>query len=106
MRPPGEIREAARRAAWDQVSALNRGVTWRDIAAQLVPQCIGRAAAKYAVKNMAAAGELVPLELVRVPGVSRRLRAYAPAGHPLAAPPYQSALDLLSQALQGGNAMT
>jgi hypothetical protein len=108
MRPAGDIREAARAAAWE--AAANRGdkpgVSWRDLESRLAPQGVGRSAVKHTVKNMARSGELSPAGWVRVPGVSRSLRAYLPVTPAAAAEaarrsPHAGALDQLGRALFG-----
>lgn len=105
MRPAGDIRRAARQAAWD-AAAAGGGVpiTWRDIAHRLVPHGVGREAVRTTVKNMARAGDLVPAELVRVQGSSRPLRGYVPADAvpPLARPvPAADAFKALTSAFYG-----
>jgi len=101
VRPASEIRVAARRAAWEAVSQLQRAVTWRDMEARLVPTGVGRQAVKFTVKNMARSGELAPADLVRVQGSSRLLRSYMPLGHPLASNNQAGAMDAIQRALYG-----
>jgi hypothetical protein len=81
-RPAGEIRQALRRAFLDLASArMAEGaqvvrITWREAAAVAA---VGWDAAKRTADNMARAGELVPVGLVRTPGVSRAMVGYLPA---------------------------
>jgi hypothetical protein len=83
-RPAGEIRQALRRAFLDlamarmaeQGAAKAARVTWREAAAVAA---VGWDAAKRTADNMARAGELVPVGLVRTPGVSRAMVGYLPA---------------------------
>lgn len=79
MRPRGEIREALAQA-WCEAPAA---MTWRDAFAATVhgePALpIGEQVFKQTVRNMLAAGELVPAGTVRVPGVSRPMLLLSPA---------------------------
>lgn len=81
MRPRGEIRQALATAAADIVAERRErqerviGATYLDMA---VRACVGFAAARDTVKNMARSGELAPAGEVRVQGSRRPLTAYAP----------------------------
>jgi hypothetical protein len=78
MRPPGDIRNAARRAAWEASAGGTRALTWRDLCEHLRPQQVAARVVKYTFKHMLEAGDLQPAQLVRVPGVSRALRSAVP----------------------------
>lgn len=81
-RPAGDIRLALRRAFLDVARArmaenpATACVTWRDAA---VAASVGWDAAKRTVENMARSGELVRVNPVRTPGVSRAMVGYMPA---------------------------
>lgn len=82
MRPRGEIRaalaSAAEAYARAHVDEHGRpcGLTWRQLARLA---CVGFDLAKATVKNMATAGELVPVGEVREPGSRRAMVAYVPS---------------------------
>jgi len=69
MRPRGEIRSALAGAAMEFASLGRPAVTFRDLAERAQ---VGYEAARMTVRNMARAGELVPVEQSEGP-----LRAYA-----------------------------
>ena len=84
MRPAGELRQAIGRAARELAAerAVNpsysvAGGTWRELAARA---CVGFQPARRTVENMARAGALQPLGLVRVDGARRPMVLYGPAG--------------------------
>ena len=83
MRPKGPIRQMALTALTklhrERQAQQRRGATWRDAAQRLAPQGVSAAAVKATLKNMAKAGEITPVDSVRVPGVSKPLTAWAPA---------------------------
>lgn len=78
-RPAGEVRQALRRAfmALAGTGQQPQPVTWRQAAAVA---SVGWATAKRTAENMARAGELVPAGTVAVPGASRPMVGYLPAG--------------------------
>lgn len=76
MRPAGEIRQALRSAAQTLAVPERNGATWRDLAAHAQ---VGFDAAKQTVRDMAAAGELVPIGTVRADHASRPMVRYAVA---------------------------
>lgn len=88
MRPPGEIRQAVLNTARGFARRADAvpGATWRDVAAQLVPQGIAERTVRDTWKNLVRSGVLAPVGQVRVPGVSRALQACAPASAPPAGP--------------------
>lgn len=89
-RPRGEIREAVAAAA-DMLLHQRGCCTYRDAAhmAQVAFE-----AARYTVKRMAEAGELIVIGQTRAPGVSRPLNLYAKPkpGEPTAAFALQQAV--------------
>lgn len=77
MRPRGEIRRAIGDAAWAlTVERAMQGGTWRELAQRA---CVGYAAARQTVKDMARAGELQAVGAVRVDHSRRPMTLYAPA---------------------------
>ena len=83
LRPPGQIRSATLFAAErlvQQQRQMHRqiGVTWRDVAAVLVPQGVSRAAVKHTFKNLARTPLMQRVGAVKVPGASRAMVAYVP----------------------------
>ncbi len=72
MRPKGEVRLAIAMAA----AQCPDGATWRELAAMA---CVGWLPARYAIKDMTRAGELVVVSTRRQPGAARPLNVYAPA---------------------------
>ena len=76
MRPRGEIRQALAGAA-QALTQQQGGATWRELAAHA---CVGYAAARKTVSNMALAGELVPGGVVRVAHACRPMVRYRVRG--------------------------
>jgi len=74
MRPRGDIRLALCSAA-ELLHAECGGATWRDMAAR---GCVGFAAAKQTVRNMAQAGELVAVGEQRTAHSRRPMTLFAP----------------------------
>lgn len=78
MRPRGEIRQALHQAAHELAQAQG-GATWRTLAERA---CVGYAAARRTVRNMAQAGHLQPVGEERAPHSRRPMVRYAPAATP------------------------
>lgn len=97
MRPRGEIRQALGSAA-QALAAEAGGGTWRDLGRAA---CVGWTAARETVKNMASAGELVPVGTVRVKGARRPMVRYAPAGAQAGSWVSPDAAGALDAALRG-----
>lgn len=74
-RPRGEIREALHGAASSLLQQRGTGGTWRELA-ELA--CVGFAAARNTVQNMARAGDLEICGEVAVEGARRPMALYAP----------------------------
>jgi len=74
VRPRGEIRMALGLAAAALVAEQGGG-TWRDMAQQAQ---VGFDKAREVVRDMARAGELQRVDVVRVPGSRRPMVRYAP----------------------------
>ena len=60
------------------MAAEQGGAHWRALAQRA---CVGYGAAKKTVENMVLAGELEPVDRVRVPGARRPMVRYAPASN-------------------------
>lgn len=94
MRPPGQIRPAALRAAErvvQQQRAMHRqagsvhmqvGATWRDVAELLVPQGVAVHAVRHTWKNLTRTPLLQRVGPVQVPGAQRAMVAYVPCVQP------------------------
>ena len=75
MRPRGQIRQALQQAA-HELAHEHGGATWRRLAERA---CVGYAAAKTTVRDMARAGELAPAGEERTPHARRPMVLWAPA---------------------------
>jgi len=75
-RPPGEVRQALFRAAWD-LCRQGAGVTVQELAEHAR---VGRAAAHWTVRNLVSSGVLQQVGQARADNSNRPVRLYAPAG--------------------------
>lgn len=73
----GAVRRALTDAAWRlAVERSQQGMSYRDLAQAA---CVGFGAAQVTVRNMARAGQLVPIAEAHASGRGRPMKLYAPA---------------------------